>query len=92
MEGKMTRFGSIEMALNFVADFAHIYPLALAKEKFTEIELVPEITKKIRHQLQKPVGFKFNCPDGKEHVILIDIYKDGFACWYVNGKGFARAL
>lgn len=85
----MTRFSSAEMALDFVADFAHV---SRAKAEFKEIELTPEIRKRIRHELQKPVCYKFEA-DGKQHIIIVDIYNnDEFVCWYVNGNGFGRDL
>jgi len=92
MEGKMTKFESIKAALDFAKDFAGIY--SPAKAEFTKIELTPEIRKKARHELQDPVCFKFNCPKGKERIVVVDIYKGGFMCWlYGEGeKGFASDL
>jgi len=85
----MTRFSSVEVALDFVADFAHISPRT--EEKFVEVELTLEIRKKVRHKLQNPVCYKFKADD-KEHTIVVDIHGDSFVCWYVNGKGFGREL
>lgn len=84
-----TKFGSIDEVRVYISAFANVSRQKLRMRKIT---LEAEVRRKIRHDLIAPQVFIFSGPDGKEHTIVIDIYRDGFACWLVNEKGFARRL
>lgn len=84
-----TKFASIEEVRVYISAFTSVSPQKLRLRKIT---LEPEVRRKIRHDLIAPQVFVFRGPDGKEHTIVIDIYRDGFACWLVNEKGFASRL